>query len=58
MVSEVHSKISNPNAISMGGNLAVKGNSGGGSASVILRHQTSSVSSVKFLGSFGLLGLV
>ncbi|KAL2547428.1 Chaperone protein dnaJ 13 [Forsythia ovata] len=58
MASEVHSKISKHNAISLGGNLAVNGNSGGGAASVVLRHQISSDSSVEFMGSLGLRALI
>ncbi|CAI9772485.1 unnamed protein product [Fraxinus pennsylvanica] len=58
MASEVHSKLSKHNAISLGGNLAVNGNSGGGAASVVLRHQLSSVSSVEFMGSLGLRALI
>lgn len=58
MASEVHSKMSKHNAISLGGNLAVNGNSGGGAASVVLRHQMSSVSSVEFMGSLGLRALI
>lgn len=58
MASEVQSKISKNNAISLGGNLAVNGNSGGGAASVVLRHQISSVSSVEFMGSLGLRALI
>ncbi|XP_058223385.1 chaperone protein dnaJ 13 isoform X2 [Rhododendron vialii] len=58
MASEVHSQISKRNAIAIGGNLEVSGNSGGSAATVVLRHQISSVSSIEVMGSVGLRALV
>ncbi|KAA8522228.1 hypothetical protein F0562_012901 [Nyssa sinensis] len=58
MASEVQSQISKRNAIAIGGNLAVTGNSGGGAATVVLRHQISSVSSIEFMASAGLRALI
>lgn len=58
MSSELQSQISKRNAIAIGGNLAVNGNAGGGAASVMLRHQISSVSSIEFMASTGLRALI
>lgn len=58
MASEVQSQISKNNAIGIGGNLAVNGNAGGGVASVVFRHQMSSVSSLEFMGSVGMQALI
>ncbi|XP_031248478.1 chaperone protein dnaJ 13-like [Pistacia vera] len=58
MSSEVHSQLSKSNTIAFGGNLEVNENSGGGAASLVLRHQMSSVSSIEFLASAGLRGLI
>ncbi|KAL7188634.1 hypothetical protein ACSBR1_038485 [Camellia fascicularis] len=58
MSSEVQSEISKQNAIVIGGNLVVNGNSGGGAATAVLRHQMSSVSSIEFMASAGLRALV
>lgn len=58
MASEVHSQISKRNAIAIGGNLEVSGNSGGSAATFVLRHQISSVSSIEVVASAGLHALV
>ncbi|XP_040986142.1 chaperone protein dnaJ 13 [Juglans microcarpa x Juglans regia] len=58
MASEVESQLSKRNAISIGGNLAVNGNSGGGVATGVFRHQISPVSSVQFMASAGLRSLI
>lgn len=58
MASEVHSQISKRNAIAIGGNLEVSGNSGGSAATFVLRHQISSVSSIEVVASAGLRALV
>ncbi|XP_055821298.1 chaperone protein dnaJ 13 [Solanum dulcamara] len=58
IASEVQSQISKNNAVAIGGNLAVNGNAGGGAASVVFRHQMSSVSSIEFMGSMGLRALL
>lgn len=58
MASEVHSQISKRNAIAIGGNLEVSGNSGGSAATIVLRHQISSVSSIEVVASAGLRALV
>ncbi|KAF8380500.1 hypothetical protein HHK36_027987 [Tetracentron sinense] len=58
MTSEVQSQISKRNTIAVGGNLAVTGNSGGGAATAVLRHQISSVSSVEVMASAGLRALI
>ncbi|CAN4127621.1 unnamed protein product [Withania somnifera] len=58
MASEVQSQVSKHSAVSIGGNLAVNGNGGGGAASVVFRHQMSSVSSIEFMGSMGLRALL
>jgi DnaJ family protein C protein 11 len=58
MTSEVQTQISKNNAIAIGGNLAVNGNSGGGAASAVFRHQISPASSVEFMASAGLRALV
>ncbi|XP_044487580.1 chaperone protein dnaJ 13 [Mangifera indica] len=58
MSSEVHSQLSKSNTLAFGGNLEVNENSGGGAASLVLRHQMSSVSSIEFLASAGLRALI
>ncbi|GFZ16519.1 DNAJ heat shock N-terminal domain-containing protein [Actinidia rufa] len=58
MSSEVQTQISKRNSIAIGGNLQVNGNSGGGAATVVLRHQLSSVSSIEFMASAGLRSLI
>lgn len=58
MTSEVQSQISKRNAIAIGGNLVVNGNSGGGAATAVFRHQISSVSTVEFMASAGLRALI
>ncbi|KAG6780641.1 hypothetical protein POTOM_013508 [Populus tomentosa] len=58
MASEVQSQLSKRTAIAMGGNLEVNGNSGGGAASTVLRHQLSPVSSIEFVASAGLRALI
>ncbi|XP_059440949.1 chaperone protein dnaJ 13-like [Corylus avellana] len=58
MTSEVQSQISKRNAIAIGGNLVVNGNSGGGAATAVFRHQISPVSTVEFMASAGLRALI
>ncbi|XP_043717176.1 chaperone protein dnaJ 13-like [Telopea speciosissima] len=58
MSSEVQSQISKRNAIAVGGNMTVNGNSGGGAATFLLRHQSSSVASIEFMASAGLRSLI
>ncbi|KAL6979741.1 Chaperone protein dnaJ 13 [Sarracenia purpurea var. burkii] len=58
MSSEVQSQISKRNAIAIGGNLAVNGNSGGGAATAVLRNQISPVCSIEFMASAGLRALI
>lgn len=58
MASEVQSNISKCTAVSIGGNLAVTGNSGGGAANLVLRHRISPAASIQFMASAGLRSLV
>lgn len=58
MTSTVQSQISKRNTLSIGGNVAVNGNSGGGGATVVFAHQLSPVSSIEFVGSTGLRALL
>lgn len=58
MSSEVQSQLSKNSILAFGGNLEVNDDSGGGAASVVLRHQLSSVSSIEFIASAGLRALV
>lgn len=58
MSSDLQSQISKNSAFGIGGNLAVNGNAGGGAATAVFRHRTSSVSSVEFMASAGLRSLV
>lgn len=58
MFSELKSRLSKKNSMTMGGNLSVTGEAGTGSASVLLRHQISSVASIKFMASAGLQSLL
>ncbi|KAF9613739.1 hypothetical protein IFM89_010249 [Coptis chinensis] len=58
IASELPTQVSKRTTIAIGGNLAVNGDSGGGSATVVLRHQVSSVSSVEFMASAGLQALL
>lgn len=58
MASEIHQQISKRNAVAIGGNLAVNGDSGGGGATVLFRHQVSPVASVEFMASAGLRALL
>lgn len=58
MRSEVQSQISKRNTLAVAGNLEVDGNAGGGAATLVFRHQISSVSSIEFMASAGLHALV
>ncbi|CAN6476917.1 unnamed protein product [Victoria cruziana] len=58
MSSEVQSQISKKSTVVIGGNLAVTGTSGGGAATILLRHQLSSVSSLELMASAGLRALI
>ncbi|BBG94176.1 DNAJ heat shock N-terminal domain-containing protein [Prunus dulcis] len=58
MTSSVQSQISKHNTLSIGGNLAVNGNSGGGAATIVFGHRLSPVSSIEFIGSAGLRSLI
>lgn len=58
MASEVQSQLSKRIAIAIGGNLAVTGNSGGGAASIVLRHQIASDASIEYMASAGLRSLI
>ncbi|KAL3499580.1 hypothetical protein ACH5RR_038673 [Cinchona calisaya] len=58
MASEVQSQISKQSVISLGGNLAVDGRSGGGIATIVFRHQISPASSIEVMGSAGLRALI
>lgn len=57
MASEVQSHVSKKDTIVLSGNLAVTGDSGGGAATAMLRHQASSVSSIEVVASAGLRSL-
>ncbi|KAL6175796.1 hypothetical protein ACLB2K_052435 [Fragaria x ananassa] len=58
MTSSVQSQISKHNTLSIGGNVVVNGNSGGGGATLVFGHQLSPVSSIEFVGSTGLNSLL
>ncbi|GAB2226784.1 hypothetical protein Droror1_Dr00008575 [Drosera rotundifolia] len=58
MSSEVQSQISKKNTVAIGGNLAVVGKSGQGTATSVFRHQISPVSSIEMMGSAGLHSLI
>nr|XP_029148922.1 chaperone protein dnaJ 13 isoform X2 [Arachis hypogaea]XP_029154187.1 chaperone protein dnaJ 13 isoform X2 [Arachis hypogaea] len=58
MTSEIQSDLSKRDAITIGGNLAVDGNEGGGAATAVFRHQISEASSVELVASAGLRALV
>ncbi|KAE9613149.1 hypothetical protein Lal_00027622 [Lupinus albus] len=58
MTSEIQSQLSKRNAITIGGNLAVDGNKGGGAATALFKHQISPVSSIEFVASSGLRSLI
>ncbi|MED6157045.1 Chaperone protein dnaJ 13 [Stylosanthes scabra] len=58
MTSEIQSDLSKRDAITIGGNLAVDGNEGGGAATAVFRHQISEVSSVELVASAGLRALL
>lgn len=58
MSSEVQSQLSKNSILAFGGNLEVNDDSGGGAASVVLRHQLSSLSSIEFIASAGLRALI
>ncbi|XP_010542206.1 PREDICTED: chaperone protein dnaJ 13 [Tarenaya hassleriana] len=58
MASQVQSQLSKNDAFAIGGNLAANEKSGGGVASVMLRHQISPVSSIEFIASAGLRSLI
>ncbi|OMO52451.1 hypothetical protein COLO4_37182 [Corchorus olitorius] len=58
MVTQVQSQLSKNNALAIGGNMQVNENSGGGVASAVFRHQISSASSIEFIGSTGLRGII
>ncbi|XP_021747012.1 chaperone protein dnaJ 13-like isoform X2 [Chenopodium quinoa] len=58
MASEVQSQMSKRIAVAIGGNLAVTGNSGGGAATAVLKHQISSVASIELMASAGLRSII
>ncbi|KAK7406253.1 hypothetical protein VNO78_07876 [Psophocarpus tetragonolobus] len=58
MTSEIQSRLSKRNAVTIGGNLAVNGDEGGGAATAVFRHQLSEVSSLEFVASTGLQSLI
>ena len=58
MTSEIQSQLSKRDAITIGGNLAVDGNEGGGAATALFRHQISEVSSIELVASAGLRALL
>ena len=58
MTSEIQSQLSKRNAVTIGGNLAVNGEEGGGAATAVFRHQLSEVSSVEVVASAGLRALI
>ncbi|KAJ7952500.1 chaperone protein dnaJ 13 [Quillaja saponaria] len=58
MTSKVQSQLSKSNNVEIGGNLHVDGNSGGGAATAVFRHQVSPASSVEFMAGAGLQSLV
>ena len=58
MTSEIQSQLSKHNAVTIGGNLAVNGDEGGGAATAVFRHQLSEVSSVEVVASAGLRALI
>lgn len=58
MSSEVQSQLSKHNTLAIAGNLEVKGNSGGGAATAVFRHQISPVSSVELIASTGVHSLI
>ncbi|PON93020.1 Terminal organelle assembly protein [Trema orientale] len=58
MRSDVQSQISKNNTLAIAGNLEVNESTGGGAATVVFRHQLSSVSSIEFMASAGLHALV
>ncbi|KAK7309053.1 hypothetical protein RJT34_05478 [Clitoria ternatea] len=58
MRSEIQSRLSRRNAVTVGGNLAVNGNEGGGAATALLRHYLSDDSYLEFVASAGLRALI
>ncbi|GLT49176.1 hypothetical protein SLA2020_227540 [Shorea laevis] len=58
MASQVQSQLSKNNALAISGNLQVEGSAGGGAASAVFKHNISSVSSIEFIASAGLRGLI
>ncbi|KAH1267423.1 Chaperone protein dnaJ 13 [Glycine max] len=58
MTSEIQSQLSKRNAVTIGGNLAVNGEEGGGAATAVFRHHLSEVSSVEVVASAGLRALI
>nr|ATB19888.1 putative OWL1 [Juniperus drupacea] len=58
MSSEVQSHVSRKDTIVLGGNMAVSGDSGGGAATAMFRHQISSASSMEVVASAGLRSLL
>uniref|UniRef100_A0A803NDQ0 J domain-containing protein n=1 Tax=Chenopodium quinoa TaxID=63459 RepID=A0A803NDQ0_CHEQI len=58
MASEVQSQMSKRIAVAIGGNLAVTGNSGGGAATAVLKHQISSVASIELMAFAGLRSII
>jgi DnaJ homolog subfamily C member 11 len=58
MTSEVQMQLSKHNIASIGGNLAVTGDSGSGAATAVLRHHASSVASIEFMATAGLRSII
>uniref|UniRef100_A0A2P2LJT1 Uncharacterized protein MANES_01G080300 n=1 Tax=Rhizophora mucronata TaxID=61149 RepID=A0A2P2LJT1_RHIMU len=56
--SQLHSQLSKRDAIQIGGDLHVQENVGAGAASILFKHQLSSVSSLEFVASAGLRALI
>ncbi|KAK1425215.1 hypothetical protein QVD17_20562 [Tagetes erecta] len=58
MNGDIQSQISKNNIIVVGGTLAVKGSDSDAAANAVFRHQLFSVSTIEFMASAGLRGLI
>jgi DnaJ family protein C protein 11 len=58
MATQVQAQVSKKNALVLGGNMALRRGMGGGTVTVVLRRQSSPVSSIEVLGMVGVRSIL